>query len=478
MQHIHPRKGYLVSLALSLLLGLGGCGDDIETVFPAPILPGGGFNPPPVIPAPQRIFLENSQVKVGVDLNAGGAITYLADALTGVNMVNNYDLGRQLQTSLYSGPVPFEETGNRPIPQWIGLGWNPVQTGDMYNNPSQVLAYRKDSTNRLYVKTAPLIWPLRNRPAECVMEHWLELRGNVIRVRSRTQLARPDTTQYQARTQEAPCMHLNAPYYRVLTYTGDKPFTNDGLFEFNAPHAITERYATENWAALVDKNGWGVGIYRRNEFRFISGFFGATGVGGERDDDTGYLTAIPFQVMDHNGVFEFEYDLIVGSVDRIRQYVYSQPRPDTGPNFRFTTDRQGWHYYNTRDSGWPIRNELSVQWGRNDPTLPSFAIKSPKGFWRAADVRRIVLEAAFTTSAKTARLNWRKPGDQEFEVLRSGGVDFPIIGDGQFRTYTIDLSRAPGWEGIIYQIQLEATPGEAPSANERSGRLRLRSVSQ
>ncbi len=469
-----------VSLLVVVAGWLAGCGDEITTVFPAPVLPNGGFPPPPapVLPPPQRIFLENAQVKLGIDLNAGGAITYLTDGPTGENMVNNYDLGRQLQTSLYSGPVPYEVNGKKPHPSWPGLGWNPVQTGDVHNNPAQVVTHRKDSTNRLYVKTVPLIWPLLNEPADCQMEHWLELKGNVVHVRSRTQLTRRDTAQYQARTQEAPCVYLNGTHYRMVAYTGDKPFTNDALFEFNTAHPITDRYTTENWAALVNKAGRGIGIYRRNEFRFISAFFGATGIGGERDGDTGYLTAAPFNVMDHNTVYEFEYDIVVGSVEQIRQFAYTQQRPATGPNFQFVTDRQGWHYANTRDAGWPIRNELSVQWGRSDITLDNFAVKSPKVFWRAADVKRLQFEAAFTTPATTARLNWRKPGDVEFKTLTNPGFDFLIVGDGQFRTYTVDMTKVPGWEGIITQIQLEATPGAPRPANERTGRLRLRRVTQ
>ncbi len=458
---------------------LTGCGDNIETVFPAPILPNGGFTPsaPPPIPPPQRLFLENGFVKVGIDLNAGGAITYLADGPTSANMINNFDLGRQLQTSLYSGPIPYSQNGKQPVAFWAGLGWNPVQTGDIHNNPSPVVTYRNDSTNRLYVKTGPLVWPLLNEPAECTMEHWYELRGNVVHVRSRTQVTRRDTTQYEARTQEAPCMYLNGPYYRMVTYSGNQPFTNDALSEVNTAHGIADRYATENWAAFVNKEGRGAGIYRPNEFRFISGFFGATGSGGERDNPTCYLTAVPFYIMDHNTVFEFEYDIVVGSLEQIRQFAYGQPRPATGPNYRFTNTRQGWHYNNTRDSGWPIRNELSVQWGRTDTTRTGFSIKSPKVFWRAAEVPRLLIEAAFSTTALTARLNWRKPGDVEFKEL-TGGIDFPIIGDGQYRTYTIDLSRVTEWQGIITQIQLEATPGTIRPTSERAGRIRLRSVSR
>lgn len=52
-------------------------------------------------------YLENSRLKLGVDLSLGGAVTYLSDeANGGKNMINSYDWGRQIQMSYYSGPRP------------------------------------------------------------------------------------------------------------------------------------------------------------------------------------------------------------------------------------------------------------------------------------------------------------------------------------------------------------------------------------
>ncbi len=47
-------------------------------------------------------YLDNGSLQIGVDLSKGGAITYLAPA-GGSNLVNSYDLGRQIQMSYYSG---------------------------------------------------------------------------------------------------------------------------------------------------------------------------------------------------------------------------------------------------------------------------------------------------------------------------------------------------------------------------------------
>jgi hypothetical protein len=106
-----------------------------------------------------------------------------------------------------------------------------------------------------------------------------------------------------------------------------KPFANDAVAEYQPDHGITDRFATENWTALLNKEGRGVGLYRANIFRFISAFFSIPGVGTEYDESSSYMTAVPFEVLDHNRVYEFEYDLIVGSLNDIRQFAYQQPRP-------------------------------------------------------------------------------------------------------------------------------------------------------
>ena len=290
---------------------------------------GGGPVPNP-LPPPKRLFLANDKVRVGIDLNMGGAINYLSEAGSTINMVNNNDLGRQVQTSIYAGPYPYSVNGKHPVPDWINLGWNPVQTGDYYNHPARIISYQQ-SQNLLYVKTIPLIWPLFDEPADCVMEHWVQLRNNTVHVRCRISINRADTTQYDARTQETPCVYLNGPYYRFVTYTGDKPFSNEPVEEFtNKDNSF--RYGTENWIALLNDKGRGVGLYRAGKYMFGSAYFGSDRTSGEYDGSSGYVNNHDFLLFDHNGQYEYEYDLVVGSLTDIRQFAYSQPRPDTMPS--------------------------------------------------------------------------------------------------------------------------------------------------
>ncbi|MBM3879431.1 MAG: hypothetical protein FJ387_06880 [Verrucomicrobia bacterium] len=133
--------------------------------------------------AAQMSYLDNGVVKVGVDLNHGGAIVFLARA-GGGNLINNFDLGRQVQLSFFSGPVPFDANGQRPQKHWEHIGWNPIQAGDEFKNPSFVLAHENDG-HTLHVTCRPLQWPLNNVPGDCTFDSWLELDGPVVKARAR-----------------------------------------------------------------------------------------------------------------------------------------------------------------------------------------------------------------------------------------------------------------------------------------------------
>jgi hypothetical protein len=441
---------------------------------PAVINPptAGGLPGQPQPSAQRRLFLGNDKLRVGIDLNMGGAITYLAEAGSSDNMVNNPDLGRQIQTAFYAGPITYNQNGKKPAENWQFLGWNPVQAGDYYLHPARIVSYQQ-TDNLLYVKTIPLIWPLFDEPAECTFEHWIDIKENRVHVRGRITVNRADTTQYEARTQETPCVYLNGPYDRMIGYVGHKPFTNDALTEFTN-RDVTNRYTTENWMALVNVKGRGVGLYKPGQVRFRTGGFGVPGVGGEFDISAGYMNSEEFLLIDHNGQYDFEYTLIVGSLTDIRQYVYSQPRPPVAPNYTFLNERQGWYYTNTTDRGWPIQNELNVQWARDSVKKEHFRINSPLDFWYASNVPKLKIEAAFQTKGTVARLAWRKPDDIDFFDRQGRFVDFPIVGDGQFRTYEINMSQLPGWDGVISQISL--TSPASQYGFEKGSRVRLRSV--
>ena len=65
-------------------------------------------------------------MRVGVDMEHGGTVNFLAKSPDGENLINIHDLGRQVQQSNYSGPQPFGEAH----PNWKDWPWNLIGTGD------------------------------------------------------------------------------------------------------------------------------------------------------------------------------------------------------------------------------------------------------------------------------------------------------------------------------------------------------------
>jgi len=409
-----------------------------------------GLHHPPI----GMSYLDNGTIKLGVDLKLGGAITYLSPAKEEKNVVNNFDFGRQIQMSYYAGPVPFIVGDKEPTKHWRHLGWNPIQSGDDFKNPSKVLESKNDGKT-LYVKCIPMQWPLDNEPGECSFECWIRLDGATARVKCRLNNERGDATQYAARTQEMPAVYTNAPYYRLMTYTGSKPFGGDKLTQIVRPEDHKGPWvhwlATENWAAHVDERDWGLGVWHSGVYRFSGGFAGKPGRGGSTHPSAGYIAPHRQEVIDHNIRHEYEYVLVLGKLDDIRAHVVKHARRPAPPSYDFRADRQGWYYVNARDTGWPISGELKMLLEKDDPQMIA-----PATFFASEDAPKCRIEAAFSTREKIGQLFWTP--FEAVDFTEECSVRFPIVGDGTFRVYEVDLSKSDKYQGTIVGLRFDPIP--------------------
>jgi len=276
-------------------------------------------------------------------------------------------------------------------------------------------------------------------------------------VRSRINNQRTDKTQYSGRDQELPAIYTNGVWYRLFTYTGDRPFTGGKLTRIknvwrsfqDAPEGVWEKWlATENWAALVREDDRGVGIWKPDCLSFIGGFHGTPGEGGPKDVSTGYISPIHQEILDYNIQYDYEYVLIVGTLKEIRDIVYARANKKLLPDYRFEKDRQHWVYRNATDTGWPIQGELHIKLEKGDPQLIG-----PAGFWRAEDVPKLYLRAAFRTQRNQAQFFWKTHAEQNFNGKKS--VSFTVQPDGKYRTYEIDLAKHPEYQGAITGLRLD-----------------------
>lgn len=403
-------------------------------------------------------WLENGQIRLGVNLDLGGSITYLADAKTGDNLINSYDWGRQIQLSFYSGPNPFIPEGKQVHDRWKGLGWNPIQSGDVYGNRSQVIAHINDG-NSILIRCIPMIWPLNNVPAECVFEVRFTLKGRTVQVFNRLVNNRSDKTFYKARSQELPAIYTNGPYHRLMTYTGNQPFTGGALVEIpkqeHPPEGIrwAHWYGTENWAAMVNDQDFGLGIWHPGAYNFIGGFAGGQpGFGGAKDEPTGYIAPLHKEILDWNIDYVFSYVLIVDTLTNIRHHIYANAARDTLPYYEFAKDRQHWTYQNASDAGWPIQGYLEIHADGPNPQCIS-----PEAFWQAQSDHKlkITLSARKNTAPKnfSGRLYWKTVAQNKFTEKEHLAIE--ITGDEKFRTYSLEIGKHAGYTGIVTGLRFD-----------------------
>lgn len=425
-------------------------------------------------------FLDNGQIRLGVDLTRGGAVTFLADCRDGENRINNWDWGRQVQMSFYSGPVPFQPPGTELAANWKALGWNPIQSGDHFRHGSRVLSHTNDGRT-IEVRCVPMIWPLSNVPAECEFSCTYRLEGKVVRVTSRLENHRSDRTQYAARSQELPAVYTNGRWYKLVTYRGGHPFTGAPVT------TVVDRddgkgwpwrrfYSPECWAALVDEQDEGVGVCNPGIYEFSGGFAGKPkGQGGEHDSQTGYVSPLGWEILDHNITYEYSYALVVGSVKEIRDWATRHAKPPAAPAWVFKTDRQHWALKNGQDEGWPIQGELIVPRGKEGA-----ALLSPVTWWKAESAGTLRIEAAgdrpvelqadiepATEQEAEDRPQWGEGSKLPAKPM-IGPVPIQLTGDGQYQGCSADLRKVAGYQGGMVRLRIRLPAGE--------GRIRVRSI--
>lgn len=411
-----------------------------------------------VLLAERMSWLQNEHIKLGIDLDAGGAITYLALASDAANVINNYDLGRQVQLSFFSGPVPFEAAGQKPKEHWQHIGWNPIQVGDDFKNASPILAHENDG-KRIHVACRPMQWPLNNVPGDCTFDSWLELEGAVVKARARLTNNRADHTQYPARLQELPAAYANAAFHRVMSYSGDHPFTHEPaavMPKAQGKHPWSFWPATEGWSALLDEKDFGLGLVTPGRIHFTGGFAGKPGPNDTHGNSTGYLASQGQEILDHNIVYEFAYELVLGSLSEIRARAALQ-RPQSLPQWTFTTDRQGWHYQHASDTGWPVKDHLQMSLEQEDPQLIS-----PMTFWHAQEAPFLVIDAAFHTQQKHGVVMCQRHGAHDY--AKGASVSFPLIADGAFHRHVIPLTQAADYQGGMLRLRIDPVSRAEPGA--------------
>ena len=327
-------------------------------------------------------------------------------------------------------------------------------------------------------------WPHKTGVAgECVFECLYTLSGNVITLEATLVNQRQDKKQYPASSQEMPAVYTNGPWYKLVTYLGDQPFTDEPVTVIvdkgnRKGWPWVHFYTPENWVALLDNNGYGIGVFQPEVMRFNGGFHpndSFKGYGGEKDGQTGHVAPIGKQILDHNIRWTYKTSLILGTLDDIRSYAKTnRTRPDN-PEWNFNQSRDNWYYQGVvHDEGFPVKDGLNLQFEKEA------SLVGPETFWKAADAGFLEIEGNFHTMrgalavtieiqpvGKSDFTDWLNWSEGEFSVeeekMQKASV-YPekrafrktqeIIADGVKRTYRIKLNDLPEYVESMKSIKI------------------------
>lgn len=322
------------------------------------------------------VYLSSADYKIGIDLDWGGALTYMEDlandvvaaqkrtyfgtntnpvevglssdfkssgltrynTIGNVNLINAHDTGRLVQQSYYGAGDSTYEPG-----MFEGAAWpyNPVQGGNVYNDPSKIVDL-KVTDNYIYIKCRPLDWA---REAKYItptyMEAWYTLEDGMMRANCRF----VDFSGYPSLTtnQEVPAFYCVEPLNKFVYYSGGEPWsdsntqvTKDSL-EFWSGRDDQNFPCNENWGAFVgdSSSGYGIGVYSPGQTDFCAGVMQRDTLTSLEDDSTQSAELMPGQPLaNHNstsyiGVIDsicfqsytpiaYSYYLTTGNVTEIR----------------------------------------------------------------------------------------------------------------------------------------------------------------
>ncbi len=275
---------------------------------------------------PTELVADNGVLTLKLDLTRGGAISYLSLSGSGRSVVNIADEGRYIQQSYYAGKS-LDRKADGQAKNWSPWSWNPIQVGDAFRNRAKILKW-KQNRKSLYVKCIPMQWDMNNRPAEAEMEQWTTLEGSILKVKNRLTVHRTDAIYGDSILcdQELPAVYPISALKKLFTYMGSTPFTKAPVQQLDVKNLSSGFWGiykdvSENWMAFVDENNWGMGVYNPRCVNFLAGLSGVPGKEAA-DGSTSYIAPVKKETLTKNCVYEYEYYILIGSLDEIREKIY------------------------------------------------------------------------------------------------------------------------------------------------------------
>lgn len=249
-------------------------------------------------------YISSGIIKIGINLEGGGQISYLTYKKS-ENLIDNYDYGREIQFTLRDEDSPGPGYEQR---------WNPTQGGTAFNG-SGVLAFSKENKT-LYTLTRP--YHFLGGRSDILMHQWISFYNEeIIYVELEVNYLDSET---RFGCHEWPAAYLTTNYKRLIFYQGDRPWSYDQVTNINVfgsrDYPSHTAKPTENWAALVNKNNFGITLYSGEDIDFITYMY----VSGE--NSTTHIALRKCTEMVPGETYYYAYYIIPGNYQHARELIY------------------------------------------------------------------------------------------------------------------------------------------------------------
>lgn len=266
----------------------------------------------------QALYINNGKIQVGVDPERGGAIFHFSESGKKTNILNHADEGRFVQQSYY---------GNSDGSTWWNQAWmwNPIQGGGSKGRKARILSKEQTAT-RLHIVTEPVLWASNEPAPECTMEEDISLEDRIVHIKYTFRNTGDGAQDHCERHQEVPAVFIDWDYPNFVRYGGDRPWTGDTLTR-HVPKLLADAASgesarlTESWAAYVDGNDWGVGVYSPTA-DFCTLYRFGTGPGGATEGSCSYFAPLKKMAVTKGMVFTYDVYMTIGTLDQIRSRFY------------------------------------------------------------------------------------------------------------------------------------------------------------
>ncbi|MDB6055690.1 MAG: outer rane biosis protein BamB, partial [Verrucomicrobiales bacterium] len=188
-----------------------------------------------------------------------------------------------------------------------------------------------------------------------IFEQWISLTGRIAHIHFKMNFS--GSQPHPIRDHEVPAFFVEPEYSNLLLYSGDKPWSNGKISESKPGWPNESRTATENWAAYVNPQGYGIGAYFPLSDHLTCYRYGD---GNRAKGACSYFAPLTKFAITPGLSFEYDLYLTAGTGEEIRSTFFALAKPtDT----KKTTSNQDWpEFRGPTGQGYSTSKSVPITW--------------------------------------------------------------------------------------------------------------------